>query len=175
MAGFHYCEASPNRFNVINRQKFFLKLLQDKILNILGHLSEQIQHNKDLVYDAQEIWEALSRKGFSDDEIEGALEHIEATSLEGPGPFWSEHIPIYRTYCAEEVVKVTSRARGFLWQLKSSGVIDHAMEDEILQKALNLEDRAGLKEIKTVAALTIFGYEHRAQGCSIESPSRLLS
>ena len=41
------------------------------------------------------------------------------------------------------------------------GIIDHLIEDEIIQKAMNLEAPAGLREIKTVAALTVFGYEHK--------------
>jgi hypothetical protein len=49
------------------------------------------------------------------------------------------------------------------------GIIDHAIEDEIIQKAMNLEMPAGLREIKTVAALTVFGYEHKIQGESSSS------
>ena len=61
------------------------------------------------------------------------------------------------------MARLSSRVRGYLWRLKCQGVIDHALEDEIIQKAINLENPAGLKEIKTVAALTVFGYEHKFQ------------
>jgi hypothetical protein len=49
-------------------------------------------------------------------------------------------------------------------------LIDHAIEDEIVHKAMNLEDSAGLKEIKTVAALTVFGREHKFK---VDRPTRL--
>ena len=140
------------------------KSLREKILNILGLLSQSLAKNKDLFYDAQEIWDDLTSRGFSESEIENAVEHIEKTSLETPGPFWSDEIPAYRTYSTEEISRLSSKTRGYLWKLKSRGIIDHALEDEIVQKAMNLEEPPGIREIKTVAALTIFGYEHKLQG-----------
>lgn len=137
--------------------------MRDKILNILGLLSQSLLRDKDLFYDAQEIWEDLTLRGFSENEIETALGHIEKMSLEMPGPFWSDSIPVHRSYTLEEMSKLSSKVRGYLWKLKVKGVIDHALEDEIVQKAMNLEEPAGLREIKTVAALTVFGYEHKFQ------------
>lgn len=135
--------------------------MRDKILNILGHLSQSVLREKDLFYDAQEIWDDLLERGFSEREIEGALAHIERISLEVPGPFWSEDIPTHRAYTVDEITRLSSRVRGYLWRLKCRGIIDHSLEDEIVQKAMNLEEPAGLREIKTVAALTVFGYEHK--------------
>lgn len=130
----------------------------------MGFLSQSLLENKDLFYDAQEIWDDLSSQGFTERDIESALNHIERTALETPGPFWSDIIPVCRSFSSEEMTRLSSQARGYLWKLKCRGIIDHAIEDEIVQKALNLEEPAGLREIKTVAALTVFGYEHRIQG-----------
>ncbi len=137
--------------------------LRDKILNILGLLSQSLLRNKDLFYDAQEIWEELTQRGYSETDIEDALSHIEKTSLDIPGPFWSDAIPVHRAYTSEEMFKLAPKVRGYLWKLKCRGIIDHALEDEIVQKAMNLEEPAGIREIKTVAALTVFGYEHKFQ------------
>jgi uncharacterized protein Smg (DUF494 family) len=126
-------------------------------------LSQSLLKNKDLFYDGQEIWDELAQQGFSETDIESALEHIERMSLQVPGPFWSEAIPVHRAFSAEEATRLSPKVRGYLWKLKCRGIIDHALEDEIVQKAMNLEDPAGLREIKTVAALTVFGYEHRVQ------------
>lgn len=137
--------------------------MRDKILNILGLLSQSLLQEKDLFYDAQEIWDDLTQRGFSESDIESALGHIERTSLDLPGPFWNDSIPVHRSYTHEEMSKLSAKVRGYLWKLKMKGVIDHALEDEIVQKAMNLEEPAGLREIKTVAALTVFGYEHKSQ------------
>jgi len=146
---------------------YFLKLLKkklrDRILNILSFLSESLLKNKDLFYDGQEIWDSLSSQGYSEGDIEATLAHIERMSLQVPGPFWSEIIPVHRAFSPEEMTRLSPRVRGYLWKLKCRGIIDHVLEDEIVQKAMNLEDPAGLREIKTVAALTVFGYEHRVQ------------
>jgi uncharacterized protein Smg (DUF494 family) len=142
---------------------FTKRYLRDRILNILSFLSQSLLKNKDLFYDGQEIWDELAQQGFSETDIESALEHIERMSLQVPGPFWSESIPVHRSYSTEEMTRLSTKVRGYLWKLKCRGIIDHALEDEIVQKAMNLEDPAGLREIKTVAALTIFGYEHRIQ------------
>jgi uncharacterized protein Smg (DUF494 family) len=135
--------------------------LNEKTLHILGILSESVLREKDLFYDAEEIWDDLLHRGYSEREIEDALAHIERISLEVPGAFWSEHLPCHRSYTAEEMSRLPPKVRGYLWKLKSRGIIDHALEDEIVQKAMNLEEPAGIREIKTVAALTVFGYEHR--------------
>lgn len=137
--------------------------MRDRILNILSYLSSSLLANKDLFYDGQEIWDALSAQGYSENDIEGALEHIERVSLKMPGPYWSDVLPVHRAYSAEEMSRLPPRVRGYLWQLKCRGIIDHALEDEIVQKAMNLEDPAGIREIKTVAALTVFGYEHKVR------------
>jgi uncharacterized protein Smg (DUF494 family) len=138
--------------------------LRQKILNILGHLSQSLQQNKDLFYDADQIWEELSSHGFSEEEILGALSHIEKTMLEEIGPFWSQDIPVCRVYSPKESNQISCKARGYLWKLKVRGIIDHALEDEIIEKAMNLEGETGIREIKTVAALTLFGYEHKLHG-----------
>jgi len=138
--------------------------MRDKILDILALFSQSLERNKDLFYDAEEIWELLSTRGYSEEEIESAISHIQRTSLEIPGPFWSDAVPVYRIYSEEEHSRLSKSAKGYLWKLKMRGIIDHAIEDEIIQKAMNLESPAGLREIKTVAALTVFGYEHKIQG-----------
>ena len=138
--------------------------MRQKILNILGHLSHSLQQNKDLFYDADQIWEELSSHGFSEEEILGALSHIEKTMLEEIGPFWSQDIPVCRVYSPKESNQSSCKARGYLWKLKVRGIIDHALEDEIIEKAMNLEGETGIREIKTVAALTLFGYEHKLHG-----------
>ena len=143
--------------------------MRDKILNILAFFSQSLERNKDLFYDAEEIWDLLSARGFSDEDIESAIHHIQRTSLEVPGPFWSDSVPVYRIYSDEEHSRLSKAARGYLWKLKMRGIIDHAIEDEIIHKAMNLESPAGLREMKTVAALTVFGYEHKIQGGSSSS------
>lgn len=150
--------------------------MRDKIFVILGLLSQSLIENKDLFYDSQEIWDELTEKGFSEDEIEDAISHIERTMLEIPGPYWSDLLPVYRAFTEEECTRLSTRVRGYLWKLKCRGIIDHALEDEIVHKAMNLEEPAGLKEIKTVAALTVFGYEHKiseGRGLGFCSESRL--
>lgn len=135
--------------------------MQSKTFNILSVLTQSVSRDKDLFYDAQEIWDDLSQLGYSDEDIQAAVVHIEKMSLNVPGAFWSDSLPVYRNYSPEEASRLTPKVRGYLWKLKCRGVIDHALEDEIVQKAMNLEDSPGIREVKTVAALTVFGYEHR--------------
>lgn len=116
-----------------------------------------------MIFDAEEIWESLQNQGFSPSDIETALAHMEKVILDSPGPYWSDHLPVYRSYTGAEMSRLNNRVRGYLWKLKCRGVINHALEDEIVFKAMKLEEPLGLREIKTVAALTVFGYEHKFQ------------
>lgn len=137
--------------------------MRDKTLDILGFLSQSLIRERDLFYDAEEIWKELTESGYSEDEIGRAIDYLERSTLTLPGVFWSADIPVHRSYTKKEMHQLTPKARGFLWMLKSKGVIDHRLEDEIIHKAMNLEEPAGVREIKTVAALTVFGYEHKTQ------------
>lgn len=136
--------------------------METKIYRILGLLWEHLRNQKDLFYDAEEIWSGLTSQGYSENDIAGAVSHIEKTHLELPGPFWSEALPVHRCYTDAEMIALNRSVRGYLWRLKCRGVIDHALEDEIVHKVMNLDEPAGIRETKTVAALTVFGYEHRA-------------
>lgn len=137
--------------------------MRDKIQNILEHLSKSLEKNKDLFYDAEEIWTELETMGYSDCDIQSALEIIEKNCLSIPGPYWSHQLPVYRIYTQEEHSQILPRLQGYLWRLKCQGIIDHALEDEIIQKLMNLEEPPNLKDIKIVASLTIFGYEQKLQ------------
>ncbi|MBI3294617.1 MAG: DUF494 family protein [Deltaproteobacteria bacterium] len=137
--------------------------MRDKTLDILGFLSQSLLRERDLFYDAEEIWKELTENGYSEEEIERAIGYLERATLTLPGAFWSEDIPVHRSYTKKEMHHLTPKARGFLWMLKCKGVIDHCLEDEIVHKAMNLSEPAGVREIKTVAALTVFGYEHKTQ------------
>ncbi len=101
------------------------KSLRDKTLNILSVLSQSLSRNKDLFYDSQEIWDDLASRGYSEEEIESAVTHIERTSLNVPGSFWSDVIPVHRIYTPEESYRLSTKVRGYLWRLKCRGVIDH--------------------------------------------------
>ncbi len=131
-------------------------------------MSQSLLRERDLFYDSEAIWKELTDVGYSENEIECAISYLERSTLTLPGIFWSEEIPVHRSYTVREMHQLTPKARGFLWTLKYKGVIDHALEDEIIHKAMNLEEPAGVKEIKTVAALTVFGYEHKTQ--EVERP-----
>lgn len=143
--------------------------LRDRISNILSLLSQSLRQDKDLFYDGEEIWETLMEKGFSEEDIEATLAQIERMALQVPGPYWSESLPVHRAYTNDEIFRLSTKVRGYLWNLKCRGIIDHVLEDEIVQRAMNLEDPAGLREIKTVAALTVFGYELRVHDASVEA------
>lgn len=137
--------------------------MKETIYKILGHLCQFVEKDKDLFYDGDEIWQNLCDLGFQEDEIEETLLYIEGLLLKMPGPFWSDTIPVNRVFSREERLKLAPRVQGFLWRLKLQGTIDHALEDEIIERILALEEGANLKDIKTVAALTIFGYELKFQ------------
>ncbi len=137
--------------------------MREKVLNILGLLSQSVSQDKDLFYDAEEIWDDLLHRGYSENDIESAIQQMEKMLLEIPGPYWSDQIPVHRCFTKEEATRLSPRVQGYLWQLKTRGIIDHALEDEIVHRVMNLEEHTGLREMKTVVALTIFSHEHKIQ------------
>ncbi len=142
------------------------KTVHTKTHSILSFLAQMADQEKDLVMDADEIVDSLIDRGYSTEDIQSAFSHLEKQLLRNSGAFWSHQVPSYRTYDPVELSQISPAARGYLWRLKCQGVVDHALEDEIIYKVMARPERithqVHLQEIKTVAALTLFGYEHKS-------------
>ena len=106
-----------------------------------------------------DIVEQLLADGFEAEEIDAAFSWMETLSLQaGNNPADMDlTMPTQRIFTSEEGLAISSQARGFLIRLRALGILNDDLQEEIIDKALHLEDEeVSLKEIKALTALTLF-------------------
>lgn len=105
----------------------------------------------------------LLDEGFSADEIEAACTWLKGLTLNGDlcmaikdsnGDFYRN-----RVLNSTESLKINEEAYGFLIRLKEMGLIDSALQEEIIEMAmLAIDDEIGMDDIKGITAMLIFDH-----------------
>jgi Smg protein len=109
-----------------------------------------------------DLVEELLSVGFEAEEIDAAFCWMESQALCAPvGSETSLNIPSlsHRVFTTEENRALSPEARGFLTRLRTMGILDDEVQEEVIDKALLMaEDEVTLKEIKTITVLAMFAY-----------------
>jgi Smg protein len=104
-----------------------------------------------------DIVEKLLAVGFQSEEIDAAFSWMENLSLQSrKRPAMTLAVPTHRVFTPDEIRVLSSEARGFLVRLRALGILDDEMQEEIIENAIHAsEDEVTLKEVKTMAILTL--------------------
>jgi Smg protein len=131
--------------------------LRERVLAIVSIIAQFVMEEREQISES-DIVEELLAEGFDAEEIDAAFNWMENISLEPRKTTALELAPsTHRVFTPEEVRALSREARGFLVRLRTLGIASDELQEEIIDKALQVaEDEITLKEIKTIAALTLF-------------------
>jgi Smg protein len=131
--------------------------LKERVLAIVSIIAQYVMDERQLPA-GSDIVEELLASGYEAEEIDAAFHWMESLSLRRVDqPAKSLVIPSQRIFTAEECQSLSREARGFLVQLRQLGILDDEVQEDIIQKALNMgEEELALKDIKTLTALSLF-------------------
>lgn len=132
--------------------------MRERILAIVHILAEYALQNSPGITDRDMI-EELLKEGYEAEEIDAAFYWLENLKTQlGTQPTLG--IPSsYRVFTSEENHLIPSDARGFLIRLRSLGILDDSLFENIIEKSLQMaEDGISLKEIKALTALVLFNH-----------------
>jgi Smg protein len=134
---------------------------KERVLAIVSIIAQYVAEENRLP-SSSDIVEELLASGFDAEEIDAAFLWMESFSLQvGASDHAELTIPSQRIFTAEECRVISCEGRGFLTQIRGLGILDDASQEDIIQKAVQLdEDEMTLADIKNLTALTLLTRSH---------------
>ncbi|KAI5915709.1 DUF494 family protein [Thauera sp. 2A1] len=132
------------------------------MFDILVYLFESYIH-ANACPESEQLARKLAAAGFEDDEISEALEWLEGlrrvTRELQPGIAPAEDS--VRLYADDECARLSTECRGFLTFMGSSGVLDAASRELIIERAMALEGFSiTLERFKVIVLMVLWQQEH---------------
>ncbi|MCL6619074.1 DUF494 family protein [Thermomonas hydrothermalis] len=137
--------------------------MKESILDVLLYLFEHYFAGESLavsdVLGAQDtpLMAELTKAGFSQAEIDKALDWLDALARQRPAPDRPRGEHPMRVFHPAELARLDVAARGFLLLLEQHGVLDPAQRELVLDRALALDqDEIALDDLKWVVLMVLF-------------------
>ncbi|MBW1646484.1 MAG: DUF494 family protein [Deltaproteobacteria bacterium] len=131
----------------------------ERMLTIIGIVSQYIMDDIDIFDQELEIVEDLLSLGFEPGEIEAAFNWISNLSRETSRPemlaagHYGEYI---RIFTIEEKRLLSNSARGYLMKLHNLDLVDHVLLEEIIDQVMLLDaPSVGVEEIKMISTMVV--------------------
>jgi Smg protein len=135
---------------------------KERVLAIVSLIAHYVMEDGQLPA-SSDLVEELLAVGFDAEEIDAAFNWMESLSLQpnNQSPNAPLAVPSQRIFTTDECLALSREARGFLVRIREMGIIDDEVQEEIIDKALNMaDDEVSLGEMKTLTALTLFSHSH---------------
>jgi Smg protein len=131
--------------------------LRERVLAIVSLIAQYFLEEHDGMSENDLVEELLS-VGFDADEIDAAFNWMETQALGSPEPAdLVNPVNTFRIFSVQECLVLSPEARGFLARLRTMGVLNDELQEEVIQRAMDVaEDEICLKEIKTITILALF-------------------
>ena len=131
--------------------------MRERVLAIVNLIAQYFLEEQEPKSE-NDLVEELLAIGFEADEIDAAFCWMENQTLSPARPE-ELTVPVtsHRVFSGEEQRMLASEARGFLVRLRSVGILDEELFEEIVQKSVEMSDEeVSLREIKTITVLALF-------------------
>jgi Smg protein len=134
--------------------------LRERVLAIVSLIAQYVMEERDLLTENELVAELLA-VGFEEEEIEAAFRWMETLSLQSRQQPPQLQVPAtHRVFTAEENRTLSTEARGFLIRLRTLGILDDELEEEVIERATQADEELTLPELKTLVVLTLFTRSH---------------
>ena len=134
--------------------------MRERVLAIVNLIAKYVLGADGAPISEQELVAELLSEGFEPQEINDAFSWMESTALQSPAaadsPAFRPPAASMRIFTDEECRLIDLEARGFLVRLRSIGILDDELEEELIDRVLAAaEDPVNLQEIKILTALSL--------------------
>lgn len=132
--------------------------MRERVLAIVNLIAKYVMGTNGAPISEQELVAELMSEGFDAQEINDAFSWMESTALELPqdkSDFCASSTTM-RIFTAEECRLIDIKARGFLVRLRSMGLINDEIEEDLIGRIVtSTEEPVSLQEMKILTALTL--------------------
>lgn len=132
--------------------------MRERVLAIVNLIAKYVMGTNGAPISEQELVAELMSEGFDAQEINDAFSWMESTALEQPrdkSDFCVSSTTM-RIFTAEECRLIDIEARGFLVRLRSMGLINDEIEEDLIGRIVtSTEEPVSLQEMKILTALTL--------------------
>ena len=146
--------------------------MKETLLDVLLYLFENYFYDDpDAVRDRDSLQTHLIQAGFSPTEVSKAFDWLDGLDqLRTPLP-GSRSLQPVRLYAAEEEARLDLASRGFLLFLEQSGILDAALREQVIDRAMALDtEELDLDDLKWVVLMVLFNQPgHEAAFAWMES------
>lgn len=131
--------------------------MRERVLAIVTLIAQYFLEEQEPKSEHDLVEELLSI-GFVAEEIDAAFLWLEDEALRPPtGDVMAAPVLSHRVFVHDEVRALSCEARGFLIRLRSLGILDEELFEEIVCKSVqSSEEEISLREIKTITVLALF-------------------
>jgi len=130
--------------------------VSERILAIVNILAEYALETETGDNEGEMI-ETLLAQGFAAEEIDAAFHWLENLKPQDSGAPGFTPPDNHRVFSDEELLLLSREARGFLIRLRSLGLLDESLQEDIINKAMQMaEEEISLTEIKALTAMSLY-------------------
>lgn len=136
--------------------------MRERVLAIVNLIAKYVMGADGAPISEQELVAELMSEGFDAQEINDAFSWMESTALDQTRqqqqqtPNINTSASTMRIFSAEECRLIDTEARGFLVRLRSMGLINDEIEEELIDRIVAAaEEPVSLQEIKILTALSL--------------------
>ena len=134
--------------------------LDERIMNIVSFIADQVQTRKDLFSDEGRIMDSLVSSGYRLHEADAALTLMQSLARpdsDAERDPRSGDLASMRAMSTEERSRFSIDAFSFITKLAALGVISEVQREDILERSMSLRrGRITLDEVKALIALDLF-------------------
>ncbi len=144
--------------------------MNERVLIIVGIIAQYFMSESNFSNE-REIVEELIGAGFKEDEINEAFSWMEQITLTQDPDHDTQQLqsPQMRIFSPQEQTMLSVAARGFLVNMRLSGILSSELEEEIIIKACQNNDGAsGIDDVKSITVLTLFANIQRDHSREID-------
>ncbi|WP_025323058.1 DUF494 family protein [Deferrisoma camini] len=131
--------------------------MRGRLFDVVAYITRRYGTARAAGRDPKEMRDELLDMGFEEDDVERALAWLRRLRERGGAPpALEEQRTAVRVPAAEEALRVSPAAWGLLLRLERAGVVDPALRELVLERALSLDlPEVGPEELRVLVGLVL--------------------